>query len=198
MRVLIADDDPVLRRAVRAHLEKWSFEVVECCDGREAWTTLQRPDAPALAVVDWSMPGMDGVDLCHNIRHHASLAAMYVILLTSNQAKEHEIAGLESGADDYITKPVHWEELHARIRIGARIVGLQQTLAARVHELQDALSKVKTLSGLLPICAYCKRIRDDRDYWRQIEHYVTEHSSAQFSHGICPECLTTQVAGEFK
>lgn len=197
MRVLIADDDPVLRRAVRAHLERWEFEVVECADGHQAWSALHQPEAPPLAIVDWNMPGKDGVVLCHEVRQEPGLAAMYVMLLTSNQEKKDVIAGLESGADDYITKPVHWDELHARVRIGARIVGLQQALAARVAELQEALSNVKTLSGLLPICAYCKRVRDDRDYWRQIEQYVSEHSSAQFSHGICPECLAAQIGPEF-
>jgi DNA-binding response OmpR family regulator len=198
MRVLIADDDVVLRRAVRAHLERWGFEVVECVDGHEAWAALQQPDPPPLAIVDWNMPGRDGVALCQEIRARTPLAGIYVMLLTSNQERKDVIAGLESGADDYVTKPVHWDELHARLRIGVRLVGLQQALAARVAELQDALSNVRTLSGLLPICAYCKRIRDDGDYWRQIEQYVSDHSSAQFSHGICPECLESHIASEFK
>jgi DNA-binding response OmpR family regulator len=198
MQVLIADDDVVLRRALRAHLERWGFEVVECADGHEAWAALQQPEPPLLAIVDWNMPGKDGVVLCQELRERKPLAGIYVMLLTSNQEKKDVIAGLESGADDYVTKPVHWDELHARLRIGARLVGLQQALAARVAELQDALTSVRTLSGLLPICAYCKRIRDDGDYWRQIEQYVSEHSSAQFSHGICPECLADQIQGEFK
>lgn len=198
MQVLIADDDVVLRRALRAHLERWGFEVLECADGQEAWTALQQPEPPPLAIVDWNMPGKDGVALCHELRERKPLAGIYVMLLTSNQEKKDVIAGLESGADDYVTKPVHWDELHARLRIGVRLVSLQQTLAARVAELQDALTNVRTLSGLLPICAYCKRIRDDGDYWRQIEQYVSEHSSAQFSHGICPECLADQIQGEFK
>ena len=193
MRVLIADDDPVVRRAVRAHLERWGFHVVECADGHEAWRALQQREPPPLAIVDWNMPGKDGVALCQDLRAHPPLAGMYVMLLTSNQDRKDVVAGLESGADDYVTKPVHWDELHARVRIGERIVTLQQALAARVQELQEALANVKTLSGLLPICAYCKRVRDERDYWRQVEQYVSERSSAQFSHGICPECLATQI-----
>jgi DNA-binding response OmpR family regulator len=189
MQVLIADDDPVLRFALRQHLERWSFDVVECVDGTEAWQVLQEPSPPLLAIIDWSMPGIDGPTLARDLRDVPALAGMYVILLTSNTSKQDVIAGLESGADDYITKPFDWDELRARVRIGSRIVGLQQALGVRVNELQQALGNVRTLSGLLPICAYCKRIRDDQDYWKQIEHYLSEHSNARFSHGICPECI---------
>ena len=189
MHVLIADDDPVLRFALRQHLERWSFDVVECVDGNEAWQVLQEPSPPLLAIVDWSMPGIDGPTLARDLREIPALAGMYVILLTSNASKQDVIAGLESGADDYITKPFDWDELRARVRIGSRIVGLQQALGVRVSELQQALGSVRTLSGLLPICAYCKRIRDDQDYWKQIEHYLSEHSNARFSHGICPDCM---------
>jgi DNA-binding response OmpR family regulator len=163
--------------------------VVECVDGNEAWQVLQEPSPPLLAIVDWSMPGIDGPTLARDLREVPALAGMYVILLTSNTSKQDVIAGLESGADDYITKPFDWDELRARVRIGSRIIGLQQALGVRVNELQQALGSVRTLSGLLPICAYCKRIRDDQDYWKQIEHYLSEHSNARFSHGICPDCM---------
>ena len=189
MRVLIADDDAVLRFALREHHERWLFEVVECVDGDEAWQAMQESTPRLLAIIDWSMPGIDGPTLCRDLRETPALAGMYVILLTANTSKADVIAGLESGADDYITKPFDWDELRARVRIGSRIVGLQQALGVRVNELQKALASVRTLSGLLPICAYCKRIRDDRDYWKQIEHYLSEHSNARFSHGICPDCM---------
>jgi len=189
MHVLIADDDPVLRFALRQHLERWSFDVIECVNGTQAWQAMQEPTPPPLAIIDWSMPGIDGPTLARDLREVPALAGMYVILLTSNTSRQDVIAGLESGADDYITKPFDWDELRARVRIGSRIVGLQQALGLRVNELQQALGSVRALSGLLPICAYCKRIRDDQDYWKQIEHYLSEHSNARFSHGICPECL---------
>ncbi len=194
MRVLIADDDVVLRHSLKVHLERWSYQVDECADGREAWKVLKGGNAASVAVIDWNMPGMDGPTICQELRETPALSAMYVILLTSNHEQKDVVAGLESGADDYIVKPFDWNELRARLRIGARIVGLQQTLAARVSELQVALANVRTLSGLLPICAYCKRVRDDKDYWQQIEQYVGDHSQAEFSHGICPECLDVQLA----
>jgi len=194
MRVLIADDDPVLRHALKAHLASWKYTAIIAADGDQAWEALQGSDAPKLAVLDWNMPGVDGVELCRALRATPTLAGMYVILLTGNQEQRDVVEGLESGADDYITKPFSWDELRARLRIGSRIIGLQQTLAARVHELQHALANVKRLSGLLPICAYCKRIRNNEDYWMQVERYLAEHSEAEFSHGICPDCLRTQLS----
>jgi DNA-binding response OmpR family regulator len=192
MRVLIADDDVVLRFSLRAHLERWSYEVTECVDGHQAWTALQQ-ETPSLAILDWNMPGVDGPSLCRDLREVPALSAMYVILITGNQDQKDVVLGLESGADDYIKKPFDWNELRARLRIGSRIVSLQHALAARVSDLQQALSDVKRLGGLLPICAYCKRIRDDGDYWKQIEQYLGEYSEAQFSHGICPQCLETHL-----
>jgi DNA-binding response OmpR family regulator len=194
MRVLIADDDVVLRHSLRVHLERWSYQVSECADGHQAWETLQAGQPPALAIVDWHMPGIDGPRLCQDLRQVPELSAMYVILITSNQDQKDVVSGLESGADDYIKKPFDWKELRARLRIGSRIVSLQHALSARVADLQQALSDVKRLGGLLPICAYCKRIRDDGDYWKQIEQYLSEYSEAQFSHGICPQCLETHLA----
>ncbi len=195
MRVLIADDDAVLRLALKVHLQRWSYEVVECSDGGQAWQELQAENPPPIAIIDWNMPGVDGPTLCHDLRARPALSGMYVIMLTSNQDKKDVIAGLESGADDYITKPFDWGELRARLLIASRIVGLQLALAARVSELQEALANVRQLSGLLPICAYCKRIRDDADYWQQIEQYLVKHSEAQFTHGICPECFDVQLPG---
>jgi len=193
-RVLIADDDPVLRHALKSHLRAWKYRSVMAVNGDEALHRLQQPDPPLLAIVDWNMPGIDGIDLCQRIRATPALASMYVILLTGNQDQKDVVAGLESGADDYVTKPFSWDELRARVRIGSRIVGLQQALATRVEELQTALANVKRLSGLLPICAYCKRIRNNQDYWMQVERYLAEHSDAEFSHGICPDCLQTQLS----
>ena len=193
MRVVIADDDAVLRFSLRTHLERWSYEVIECADGVQAWSALQTEDTPALAIFDWNMPGRDGPTLCRDLRLVPELQAMYVILITSNQDQKDVLVGLESGADDYIKKPFDWNELRARLRIGSRIVSLQHALAARVSDLQQALTDVKRLGGLLPICAYCKRIRDDGDYWKQIEQYLSEYSEAQFSHGICPQCLDAQL-----
>jgi sigma-B regulation protein RsbU (phosphoserine phosphatase) len=116
-----------------------------------------------------------------------------VILLTSRDASADIVEGLRAGADDYVTKPPHEEELLARIAVGARVVALQQTLADRLRRLEEALSKVKQLQGLLPMCSYCKRIRDDQNYWQQVESYMSVHSGVQFSHSYCPECFDKYV-----
>ena len=193
MRILIAEDDAVARRVLRALLSKWGYQVSTCTDGAAAWETLQAADAPSLVVLDWTMPKMDGLEVCQKLRALPEGRLTYVILLTAREREEDIVAGLEAGADDYVTKPFHTEELRARVKVGARVVGLQRSLAERVTELEEALARVKYLRGLLPICAYCKKIRNDHNYWQQVESYVAEHSDAQFSHSICPGCYE-QVA----
>ncbi len=188
MRILIAEDDAVSRRVLETMLIKWGHEVVVACDGQEAWQAMQQLDVPSLAVLDWMMPEMDGVEVCRRARRLEHTRRTHIILLTAKGQKEDIVAGLQAGADDYLTKPFDKEELRARLNAGVRIVQLQTELADRVRELEAALANVKLLQGLLPICCYCKKIRDDGNYWQQVEHYLTEHSDAQFSHGICPDC----------
>jgi DNA-binding response OmpR family regulator len=198
MRVLIAEDDPVSRHLLGATLARWGHEVVAATDGLEAWGALQAADAPALAILDWMMPGMDGVEVCRRARAAPGPTSPYLILLTAKGQREDVVTGLAAGADDYVTKPFHRGELRARVQVGVRTVALRQALADRVRELEDALARVKQLQGLLPICAYCKKIRDDGHYWREVESYVSQHSAAQFSHSICPECYERLVRPELE
>jgi phosphoserine phosphatase RsbU/P len=188
VKILIAEDDPVSKRYLEAALHKWGYDVSVATNGAEAWRRLQEEEPPPLAILDWMMPELDGLEICRRIRTDPLVERMYVILLTARTGKGNAVAGLEAGADDYVTKPFDRKELRARVQVGARVVRLQTHLAARVRELEGALAKVKQLQGLLPICSYCKKIRDDRNYWRQVESYLSEHSEVQFSHGICPEC----------
>ena len=188
MRVLIAEDDPVSRRLLQAALVKWGYEVIVTTNGKEAWEALQAPDAPSLLVLDWLMPEMDGVEVCREARKTAALKSAYIILLTSRGSKEDIVEGLEAGADDYVTKPFDHGELRARVQVGSRVVQLQSALADRVTELEEAIANVKQLQGLLPICCYCKKIRDDGNYWHRVESYITGHANVRFSHGICPDC----------
>jgi sigma-B regulation protein RsbU (phosphoserine phosphatase) len=200
VRILIAEDDVVSRRVLEATLTQWGYEVVVTTDGLQALDALRQPDAPSLAVLDWVMPGMDGCSLCRRIRAHQALEdrLLYILLLTAKGGKEDVVEGLIAGADDYIVKPFDRAELKARLNVGERTLRLQSELATRVQELEQALSKVKLLQGLLPICCYCKKIRDDQNYWRQVEGYIADHSEAQFTHGICPDCRAKIIEPELQ
>jgi len=196
VRILVADDDSVSRRTLQSMLEDWGYSVRVCVDGAVAWELLQRADAPSLVILDWVMPLMNGLEVCRKLRAVSTPCPTYVLLVTSKDQNADIVTGLDAGADDYVAKPFNREELRARVQVGVRVVELQRRLAERVRELEDALADVKHLSGLLPICAYCKKIRNDQNYWQQVECYVSEHSEAQFSHGICPDCYETVVKTE--
>ena len=189
MKALIADDDIVTAAAISASVSGWGFEVVVAHDGLGALDQLMADPAPALAIIDWEMPGIDGPEICRRVRADASRDRLYILLLTARSSPADVVAGLEAGADDYLVKPVNMSELRARLHVGVRVVSLQERLAKKVAELQATLDKVRQLRGLLPICSYCKRIRNDENYWERVEVYVTEHSDAKFTHGICPTCL---------
>ncbi len=146
MRILIAEDDSFSRSALRASLIKWGHEVVVTSNGVEAWEALQREDAPPLAILDWVMPGMDGIEVCRMVRQRTTPIPTYIILLTAKSGQENIIGGLEAGADDYVTKPVNRDELRVRVQAGVRIVELQRALSERVQELEDALARVRQLS----------------------------------------------------
>jgi DNA-binding response OmpR family regulator len=199
MEILIAEDDAVSRRLLELFLVRWGFKVVAARDGNEAMEILSRENRPALAILDWMMPGLDGLELCRRVRANQKLLPIHIILLTARNGKADIVEGLDAGADDYISKPFDREELHARVRVGMRLIELQRKLAERIDELTRTREQVKQLQGLLPICSYCKQIRDDKDHWEKVESYISKHSEAQFSHGICPDCyekiVKPQLAG---
>ena len=189
MRILVAEDDITSRMILQAILNKYGYEVVLAVDGDEAWTALKAPDAPKLAILDWMMPIMDGVGVCRSVRAIETDCPPYLILLTTRDKKEDIVEGLGSGANDYLAKPYDPRELIARVEVGRRVVELQTRLTDKVRELHEALEDIKTLRGIIPICSHCKKVRDDEGYWTQVEVYVRDHSEAQFTHGICPECI---------
>ncbi len=189
MRILIADDDPVSNRLLGVTLAKAGYEVESVKDGEAAWAMLSSEETPRMAILDWMMPGLDGAEVCRRVRWRTGGRYAYLLLLTARGQKEDIVEGLAAGADDYLTKPFDPQELHARLRVGQRILELEESLSARVSELQEALAHVKQLQGLLPICMFCKKIRDDRDTWQRIESYISSQTEAQFSHSICGECL---------
>lgn len=192
VRILVVEDDTVTRRLLEATLGKFGWDVDSVADGDAAWRAIEslgRRNAPQLILLDWMIPGMDGLEICRKVRATPGCESMYVILLTARDSKEDLTAGLAAGANDYITKPFHPSELEARVRVGERMLNLQNALATRILELENALSHVQRLQGLLPICSYCKRVRSETDYWEQVEAYITTNSDLELTHSVCPSCM---------
>lgn len=156
LKILIAEDDPVSRRLLEATLNKWGYSVIICADGHMAWQALQQPDAPSLAILDWMMPGMDGVQVCREVRKRDTEPYIYLILLTAKNQKADIIAGLAAGADDYIVKPFDANELRMRLRAGRRILDLQAELifareALREQATRDSLTRLWNRAAILEI-----------------------------------------------
>jgi sigma-B regulation protein RsbU (phosphoserine phosphatase) len=194
-RILLAEDENRSRQLLTRYLKSWGFSVVAASDGLEAASILDREDAPQLALIDWMMPGMEGTEVCQRVRQQADKPYTYLVLLTAKADKEAVAVGLEAGADDYVTKPCDLTELHARLKVGQRVLSLERMLARQVLALQESLDQVRQLKEMLPICAWCKRVRDDEHYWHNIEEYLHEHAGTDFTHGICPHCLEVARAG---
>ena len=178
MNILLAEDEAVTRLTLSAALKGMGHDVTEAEDGNEAWANLELGKFP-IVISDWQMPGVTGPELCQRLRARAGDHYTYFLLVTATGGKQRYLEGMEAGADDFITKPVDMDELRARLKAAERVLGLRQ--------------HVQQLEGLLPICAYCKRIRDASDNWESIERYVEERSEAQFSHGYCPACYEKYV-----
>ena len=143
MRVLVAEDDPASQRMLRGALAGWGYDLEAVRDGEAAWRALQGEDSPPMALLNWMMPRMDGVDVCRKVRSGATSRHVYIILLTARGGKGDIIDGLGAGANDYVTKPFDVDELRARVQVGERVVGLQLELARRVDQLEAALSQVQ-------------------------------------------------------
>ncbi len=189
MKILLAEDDPVSRTALEATLQQWGYEVIPVVDGKKALRILTEPvDPPRLAILDWMMPWFDGVDVCRAVRAAQLPITPYLLLLTARTSRDDVVIGLRAGADDYVTKPFDRLELQVRLQVGVRVVRLQTQLVERVRELEEGRRRERALRGLLPICAYCRKIRDDRNYWKDVEQYV-ESAGVQFTHGVCPDCV---------
>jgi sigma-B regulation protein RsbU (phosphoserine phosphatase) len=188
MKILIAEDDAISRKILQTILIKDGYDVVAVEDGLKALESLQK-ETPDMLITDWMMPDLDGVELSRQVRALKLPSYVYIVLLTALTEKQRIIEGLVAGADDYVTKPYDKTELLARVKAGKRVIQLEKTLLQKNQELSQALAQVKQLKGIVPICMHCKKIRNDKNYWQQVEEYVAEHTEADFSHSICPECL---------
>jgi len=194
MKLLVADDDPSMCQLVARTVEFVGAEVLLAHDGAQALQLWQQ-ERPRLVITDWMMPGTNGTELCRQIRSAGGSDYTYIIMLTACEATSEIVEGLEAGADDYVTKPFHREELIMRVKAGLRILLLEEALSDHIAGLQEALARVRVLEGLLPICSYCKKIRDDAGEWQGVEHYIGAHTGVDFTHGICPTCLARVSGG---
>jgi PleD family two-component response regulator len=198
-KVLIVDDDE-LNVGLIAGALKDRFTILTATNGEDA-LRLMRDASPDLVLLDIMMPDVDGLEVSRRARADAVLANVPIIFVTAMDTIEGQSAGLELGAVDYITKPLNLEHLKLRVRNQLeikrqrdQIMRMKGVLERRNVALERTLERVKRLEGLFTICMYCKKIRADGDGWQQLERYITEHSDARFSHGICPACEAAQTA----
>lgn len=196
-RILIAEDHHTARTALKSLLEWKGFTVTTAEDGKRAMHALLEDDAPSIALLDWEMPGKTGLDICRAVRANPSGRYIYLIVITAREGEEDIAEAMAAGADDFVRKPFGIPEVVARIRNGQRMLRLERSLALRITELEQSLEEGRQLKRLLPICAYCKSIRDDSNYWQEIEQYIHKHTGTDFSHGICPPCLEKVMKEEF-
>lgn len=183
MKILIVEDDTISQLVLATKLKKLGHDVTVTQDGEEGWQVFLR-DQPRLVITDWMMPRLDGLELSRRIRAHDREKYTYIIMLTALAGKKSYLEGMDAGADDFINKPFDMDELTARLRVAERVLTLQTT--------------VKQLEGLLPICAYCKKIRNDSNTWQPIEGYISTRTEAKFSHGICPSCFELNIQPELE
>ena len=192
MRILIVDDDPVARRILEDAIAGLGHDVQVACDGQEAWDLIADEPVDVL-MTDWVMPEMDGLELCQRVRAREDASFMYVMLVTDRSDPEDVVAGIMAGANDFLSKPYDRAELRARLHAAQRVVDLERSLADRVRELEKALEEVETLRRLIPICMYCKNVRNEQQMWDEIEEYLREHANADCTHSICPTCYDDRV-----
>lgn len=184
MKILAVEDDTLARRVLHQALTRLGHVVIEAADGEEALDVLAREDV-RVVVSDWLMPRRDGLELCTAIRARPTGDYVYFILLTGQSATaENQREAADAGVDDFLSKPLDFNELWMRLRVAERILAYA--------------TQVRTLEAFIPMCSYCKKVRDDQNYWKQIESYINERTGTDISHSVCPECYQRVVVPELE
>ena len=194
-KVLVTDDDPEILHLTATILERAGYEVLEASTGKECLEAAQAHH-PDIVLLDVMLPDVSGIEVCKQIKADWDLRGIFVILVSGVRiSSEYQADGLDLGADGYIIKPLSSKELAARVHSPVRIKRAEDALREKeteqqklISQLQEALAEIKTLKGFIPICASCKKIRDDEGYWTQLEAYISKHTDAVLSHGMCPDC----------
>lgn len=184
MKVLAVEDDPVASAVLVRTLHKLGHEVITVSDGSAALEVLAK-DPVRVVVSDWVMPGLDGLELCQRVRARTGTDYVYFILVTGKlPSEDNQREAIEAGVDDFLRKPLVMQEIWMRLRVAERILRYA--------------TQVRQLEAFLPICGYCKKIRDDQNYWQQIESYINERTGTDFSHSICPDCYSRIILPELE
>lgn len=200
--ILIVDDRPENLLSLMAMLEDPEINIISASSGNEALTLLLKHDF-ALVLLDVQMPEMNGFETAELMRASKKTRDIPIIFITAiSKDQEHIFKGYESGAVDYICKPIQEPMvLRSKVQVFCQLHNQKRLIEKQMEELADKnrvlkkqLAEIKTLRGILPICAVCKKIRDDQGYWNQLESYLHNHSGIDFSHGYCPECAEAALA----
>ncbi len=199
-KVLVVDDEPV-NLMLLENILKDSHDILLAGSGGEALAMI-RDDEPDLILLDVMMPEMSGFDLCRHLKADERYRDIPIIFITALTGGDNESLGLQLGAMDYIAKPFVINHVRLRVRNQlelkyrtGQLLEQRAALEARTAELEAALKRIKHLEGLIPICMYCKKIRNDREVWQNLEEYLHEHTDASFTHGMCPDCLESHMNG---
>lgn len=183
MKVLIVEDDPIARVYIQAALRSLELDTVVAEDG-EAALALLETEPIRLVVSDWMMPKIDGLELCRRLRAREGEYVYFILLTQMSASRENEDAAIEAGVDDFLLKPVNPRELKIRLHVARRIL--------------EYTAHIQRLESFIPICSYCKKVRDDHNYWQRIESYINERTGSEFSHSVCPDCYNVEIVPQLE
>jgi sigma-B regulation protein RsbU (phosphoserine phosphatase) len=183
MKILAVEDDPIASAVLAASLGVLGHDVVQATDGLAAWELLQR-EPIRVVVCDWLMPQLDGLELCRRVRGRPGDYVYFILVTNRTPTVENQDVAFAAGVDDFLSKPVDPQDLKTRLHVAERILAFT--------------SQIQTLETFIPICSYCKKVRDDRSYWQQIESYINQRTGSEFSHSICPDCYEKHVTPQLR
>lgn len=183
MKILVIEDQMPAALVLMATLRTLGHEVEHVQNSESAWARLNE-GGYRVVVSDWRMPGVDGLGFCRMVRAQCKQYVYFILVSVSRLTRENRKLALDAGVDDFLMKPVDPDELGMRLHVAERIIGLQ--------------SQVHKLGGMVPICGFCKKVREDEAYWKDIEAYIAEHDGTNFSHGVCPACYEQHYAVQLR
>jgi phosphoserine phosphatase RsbU/P len=195
-RVLVAEDDETSRNALVRLLQREGYDVTVANDGQEAIHILLAPDPPHIALLDWAMPRLDGIHVCLAVRSIPSNPYTYIVMVTGRDQATDALAAFAAGVDDFLSKPLDSSQLLARLRCGLRVLTLEKRYAERSDDLERTREEVRNLKRLLPICTECRQVRDDADFWEEIDAYRSDQTGTYLASGICHGCKENLIEQE--